>query len=250
MSGVLIVKPLPIAAVPTVNGSGAANLLTADPNEAWIAASAAPLAMDIDMGAAIEADSFYLGYTNAATAAAWTIASGTGLGTGLTVIKPSGPMRAADSEGPRHHCFARLAAPVTARYFRLTLAQAGASPLFAGALVIGKAFEKHREYGPGRSAIDTGLRQDLPGGGFGTGDGVVKAQFAFSFIDITAAEERQLWSIKKDRGLRRPLVVVEDADLAAGQNEAIHYGVFDRFQPIERANAVDRRWAGALIEWT
>lgn len=250
MSGVLIIKPLTIAAVPTVTGSGAANLRTFDPNEAWVAPSTASLTMDIDMGAAVTVDSFYLGYTNAAAAATWTISSGTGLGTGLTVIKPSGLMRPADSEGPRHHAFARLAEPVTARYFRLTLAQAGGAALYAGALIIGLAFEKHREYGPGRAVIDTGTRQDLPSGGFGTGDGVVKAQFAFSFIDLTADETLKLWSIKKDRGLRKPVVLVEDADLTAGLNDAIHYGVFDRFQPIDRANAVDRRWAGAVVEWT
>lgn len=249
MSGVLIIKPLAIAAVPTVTGTGAANLRTADPNEAWVAASTASLTMDIDMGAAVEVDSFYLGYTNAAAAASWTIASGTGLGTGLVVIKAAGPMRAADSEGPRHHAFARLAAPVTSRYFRLTLAQSGGSPLYAGALVIGSAFEKHREYGAGRSVIDTGTRQDLPGGGFGMGDGAVKAQFAFSFIDVTEAEERKLWSIRKDRGLRKPLVVVEDADLANGLNDAIHYGVFDRFQPVEKVEADTLRWAGSILEW-
>ncbi|NML88339.1 hypothetical protein HHL26_04570 [Sphingobium sp. TB-6] len=249
MSGVLIVKPLPIAATPTVAGSGADNLRTEDPNEAWIAPSTASLTMDIDMGAAVTVDSFYLGYTNAAAAAAWTIASGTGLGTGLTVIKASGPMRAADSEGPRHHVFARIADPVTARYFRLTLAQAGASPLYVGALVVGLAFEKHREFGNGRTAVDVGARQDLPGGGFGIGDGVVKSQFAFSFIDLSETERNRLWSIEKDRGIRRPVVLVEDNDLTSGMNDAIHYGVFDRLQPFERANAREYKHAGMVIDW-
>jgi len=215
MSGVLIIKPLTVAMTPTVTGSGQANLLTADPNEAWIATSVSSLAMDIDMGAAVSVDSFYLGYTNATAAAAWTIARGTGLGTGLTTIKVSGPMRAADSEGPRHHCFARLAAPVSSRYFRLTLVQSGTAPLFAGALVIGRAFEKFREHGPGRMPVDTASREELPGGGFAIGDGVVKSQFAFSFVDLTDAETNQLWSIKKDRGLTRPVLVVEDAELSA-----------------------------------
>lgn len=249
MSGVLIVKPLPIAAEPTVAGSGADNLRTEDPNEAWIAPSTASLTMDIDMGAAVTVDSFYLGYTNAAAAAAWTIASGTGLGTGLTVIKASGPMRAADSEGPRHHAFARLSDPVTARYFRLTLAQAGASPLYAGALVVGLAFEKHRELGGGRTPIDTGTRQDLPGGGFGIGDGVVKAAFSCSFVDLTDAELARLWSITRDRGTRKPVLLVEDADAAAGLNDAIHYGTFDRFQAYEETDPDVARWACSHVEW-
>ncbi|WP_327752914.1 hypothetical protein VVT58_15580 [Sphingobium sp. SJ10-10] len=249
MSGVLIVKPLPIAAAPVVAGSGADNLRSFDPNEAWIAPSTAPVTVDIDMGAAVTVDSFYLGYTNAAVAATWTIASGTGLGTGLAVIKAVGPMRAADSEGPRHHAFARLAEPVTARYFRLTLTQAGATALYAGALVIGSAFEKHRELGGGRTPVDTGTRQDLPGGGFGTGDGVVKAAFSCSFVDLTDAELARLWSIAKDRGLRKPVLLVEDADTPVGLNDAIHYGTFDRFQAYEETDPDAARWACAHVEW-
>lgn len=250
MSGVLIIKPLPVSATPTVSGTGQANLLTADPNEAWIAASAAAVTIDVDMGAVVSVDSFYLGYTNAAAAATWAIFSGTGLGAGLTVRKAASLMRPADSEGPRHHCFARLAAPVSARYWRFTLTQAGAVPLYVGAMVLGAAFEKHREYGDDRTIIDTATREDLPGGGFGVGDGVVKSAFAFSFVDLTDGESDQLWSIKKDRGLTKPIVIVENADLDAGMNEAIHYGVFERFQARGRVSARYRKWAGSVIDWT
>lgn len=249
MSGVLIIKPLAIAAPPTVNGSGQANLLTADPNEAWIAATTSSLTIDIDMGSAVTVDSFFLGYTNAAAAATWTIARANGLGSGVSTIRAASLMRAADSEGPRHHCFARLAVPVSSRYFRLTIVQGGTVPLFVGALVIGRAFEKNREYGADRMPIDTGAREDLPSGGFGIGDGVVKSQFSFSFTDLTEAERNQLWSIKKDRGLRLPVLVVEDADLTIGQNDAYHYGVFERFQASERITPRYRRWAGSVVDW-
>lgn len=249
MSGVLIVNPMAVAAVPAVAGSGAANLLTYDPNEAWIATSAASATIDVDMGVAVSADSFFIGHTNADQAATWTIETGATLGSGLAIVKAAGPMRAADSDGPRHHAFARLVAPVVSRFFRFTLNQAGASPLFAGTLIIGRAFEKHREYGPGRTIIDTGAREDLPGGGFGIGDGTVKAQFAWSFIDLTDVELQRLWSIKKDRGLRKPLLVVEDADLTVGLNDAIHYGVLERGQAYERADADISRWAGSIVEW-
>lgn len=249
MSGVLIIRPIIIDAVPSVTGSGAANLLTADPNEAWIAETVASQSIDIDMGAAVSVDSFYLGYTNADAAAAWTISRGTSLGGGLIVIKPSGPMRPDDSDGPRHHAFARLDAPVTSRFFRLTLDQAGVAPLYAGALVIGRAFEKYREYGPGRTLIDTATRQDLPGGGFGIGEGVTKAQFAWSFVDLTEGDTQQLWAIKKAVGLTRPVVVVEDADAPVGMNDAIHYGVFERFQPYERADPANTRWSMSMVEW-
>ncbi|MGE4321760.1 MAG: hypothetical protein AB7E60_01870 [Sphingobium sp.] len=249
MSGVLIIKPLPIAAVTTLSGAAVTNILTADPNEAWIAGGLWAVAFEVDMGAIVTVDSFYLGYTNADAAATWSIQRGTGLGTGLTTIKPSGPMRPADSAGPRHHAFVRLAAPVESRYFRITIPQAGDAPLFIGALVIGHAFEKHREFGAGRTVVDTGARQDLPGGGFGIGEGVTKAQFNFSFVDLTDAETATLWALKKDRGLTRPVLVVEDADAAADLNEAIHYGVFERFQPYERVDPANTRWAGVVTDW-
>lgn len=249
MSGVLIIKPLPIAAVPTVTGVGSSNLRTADPNEVWSASSASVQVMDIDMGSVVTIDSFYLGYTNAHAAATWSIATATGLGTGLTTVKAAGPMRAGDSDGPRHHCFARLVSPVASRYYRLTLTQSGATPLYAGVLAIGLAFEKYREFGQGRTMIDTSTRQDLPGGGFGFGEGVTKAQFAWSFVDLTEAETAQLWSLKKAVGLRKPVIVVEDDATPVGMNDAIHYGVFDRFQPYERVDPANTRWAMSHIEW-
>lgn len=249
MSGVLIIKPLAIAAVPIVTGTGQANLLSADPNEAWIAASSASLTIDVDMGSVVSIDSFYLGYTNASAAATWTIASGTELGSGLTTQKASTLMRAIDSEGPRHHCFARLDAPIAARYWRFTLVQSGGAPLYIGAMALGLAFEKFREYGDDRTTVDTGTREDLPGGGFGIGEGVVKSLFAFSFVDLTEAEANQLWSIKKDRGLTRPVVVVENTDLTTGMNDAIHYGVFERFQARGRVSPRYRRWAGSILDW-
>lgn len=249
MSGVLIVAPLPIAAVPTVAGVGAANLRTADPREVWTAPSTADVGMDIDMGSVVEVDSFFIGYTNAHPSCTWTIHRASAPGVDLVLISAETLLRAADSLGPRHHGFVRLPAPVASRHFRITIEQGGAAPISAGALVIGRAFEKHREYGAGRTMIDTGERQDLVSGGFGMGDGTVKAQFAFSFIDLTDAEVHTLEGIQRDRGLRRPVVVVENTDLTIGRNEAIHYGVFERFAANERQDPTSTKWAGTVVEW-
>jgi len=248
MSGVLIVKPEPHGAPPNVAGSGAVNLLTPSPKEVWVAPSTAPVEIQIDLGVPTTIDSFFLGYTNAAPGATWALATKTAPGAGHSGLH-DGPMRAADSLGPRHHAFKRLAAPVTSRYFSIALYQAGPTPIYAGALILGQAFEKYRERGSDRTLIDTGIRNDLPDGGFNTGDGVVKAQFAFSFVDLTDEERNRLYAIKRDRGLRKPVLVVEDADLAAGQNEAIHYGVFERFQAYERTNPRKTRWAGSVLQW-
>lgn len=247
MSGVLIVSPLTIAALSGA-GTGLTNLLTASPKEAWVA-NQFSLSVDIDMGAAVSVDSFFLGHTNATSSATWIIYSATGLGTGLTQIKASAAMRAADSIGPGHHAFHRLATPVTSRYFRLTLTQTGASFLYAGILIVGQAFEKYRELGGGRLPVDTGPRQSLSDGGFGVGAGAFKAQFNFSFIDLTDTDVKQLWAIVGQVGLRKPVLVVEDAALAIGQNEAIHYGVFERFEPYARSDPAATRWAFSHEEW-
>ena len=193
-------------------------------------------------------DSVFLGFTNAGVGATWTISTMTGTGTGYVEMH-AGAFRAADSLGPRHHGYVRLADPVTTRWLSIVIDQDGAEALYAGVLMLGRAFEKHREYGQGRNLIDTGARSDLPSGGFGTGEGVVKASFAFSFIDLTDMELFQLDAIKRDRGLRKPVLVVEDAELVIGQNEAIHYGVFERFQAWERADPANTRWAGSVVEW-
>lgn len=249
MSGVLIIAPVQPATVPVAAGTGAGNLLTASPREIWVAPSSATVTIDVDMGAAVPVDSFFLGYTNADAGASWTLYSGTGLGAGLSVISGAAPLRASDSIGPRHHAFHRLAAPVVARYFRLSLTQSGGVALQAGVLILGKAFERHRELGGGRMPLDTGARQALNDGGFGVGSGVVKSVFSFSFIDLSDADLSELWAIAATVGLRRPVVVVEDADLALGRNEAIHYGVFERFQPYARQEPGTSRWAFSHEEW-
>ncbi len=245
MSGVLIVPPIAIAAIAVSAGVDGANLLTPDPREVWSVGGSA--AIDLDLGAATAIDSVYLGYTNLSPAATWTISSGTGMGAGLAVISPAAPARAADGEGWQH-CFVRLVAPVVTRYLRIAIDAAGA-PFHAGIVAVSLAFEKHRELGGGRGLIDTGGRTDLPSGGFGTSSGVTKASFSFSFVDLTDAETARLWRIARDFGTRRPLVVVEDADLPAARNDAIHYGVFARFSDYERREANATRWQLSHVEW-
>ncbi|WP_336958766.1 hypothetical protein [Sphingobium aquiterrae] len=248
MSGVLIVNPLAHAVAPAAPGTGGANLLTPDPNEAWLAPAVGVASIDIDLGQEQLVDSIFLGFTNATAAAHWSISTATAPGEGL-VERHAGSLRAADSIGPRHHAFVRLPVPVASRYFRITTTQSDAEALYAGIVVVGLAFEKYREFGGGRTPIDTSARQDLIGGGFGIGEGVTKAQFDWSFVDLSDAELQRLWAIKMDRGLRKPVLVVEDADLTIGQNEAIHYGLFARFQAYERQDPAQTRWAGSILQW-
>lgn len=239
-----------IAQIAVSSGSGADNLLTRSPREVWLAADAGGQTIDIDLGEERSIDSFFLGATNAAADASWSIWQGSSLGGGLSEIIAAQTMRAGDSLGPTHHAFTRMAAPVTGRYFRISISQGvGGDPLFAGALLIGLAFEQFRELGGGRQPIDTGTRNSQSDGGFGTAAGVVKALFNFSFIDLTDADLRRLWAIAYKVGLRSPCLTIEDADLAYGRNEAIHYGVFQTFQPYERQEPGSSRWVFSHEEW-
>jgi hypothetical protein len=195
-------------------------------------------------------DTFFLGFTNAAAGATWGIEKATGLGTGLTSIMPAGTlMRAADSLGPRHHALAFLPVPVNSRYFRITPTQAGVTPMQAGILMLAKAFVWPYEFGSGREPIDTSAVDELRDGGFGIGEGVVKARLEWTFVDLTAVMRRALWAITWGVGKSKPILVVEQTGETAGLNEEIHYGLFERFEPYQRQAPEMTRWALSMKEW-
>ena len=58
------------------------------------------------IGAIVDVDSFFLGFTNAAVAATFVIQRGTGLGTGLVNIYGSATFRRAEGIDARHPGFA------------------------------------------------------------------------------------------------------------------------------------------------
>jgi hypothetical protein len=249
----IIASPLPIAALVVGGtagaGSGYANLLTSDPKEIFVAgAGNAQTVIDIDLGSAADVDFFFLGFTNMSLAATWSIDKATGLGSGLANLVPTGATRPFDALGSRWHAFAQLAAPANSRYFRIKVDQTGAA-LQAGILMLGKKFQAPYELGGGRTVIDTGAKEPLPSGGFGLGDGVVKAGLRWTFPDLSPADRRKLWSIVYGRGERQPVVVVEETGEDAGLHEEIHYGLFDRFQAYEREAPGATRWALSMTEW-
>lgn len=249
MSGTLIVAGDDVSAIAVSSGTGADNLLSQSPREVWMAASATPQTIDIDMGQVVPIDSFFIGATNATADAVWTVFRGASMGDEEQEIMAPRLCRAADSLGPTHHAFHRLAQPVSSRFFRIRISQGGADPFYAGRVLLGLAFEQFRELGGGRQPVDTGSRTSQADGGFGTAAGIVKALFNFSFIDLDDNDLRRLWAIAYKVGLRIPCVTVEDADLASGQNEAIHYGVFQTFQPYDRQEPGASRWAFSHEEW-
>lgn len=255
MANMIIVAPLPIAAIAASRGSGAANLSTADPKEVWTDSEAgSAVTIDLDLGAIRSIDTVYLGHVHdAAAGAVWTITGGAG-GYADTVLKAAGALRVPEAAGrfaSRSHGL-WFGAAAAVRYIRITLTQPGGSPpLAAGVLLIGRAFQPglNREWGSGRRPIDTGTATPLPGGGFGVAEGARKSAFAWTFGDLTADEVEALEATAEDRGETRPVLVVEDPDATAGLWSRIHYGLFQRFRAFERRNRAQTRWELEIEQW-
>jgi hypothetical protein len=247
----IILQPLAIAQLADAGwggNSGVANLLTPDPKEVFAAGAVGSGALDFDLGSVREIDTIFLGFTNAEAGATWVPATATGMGgAGAAAFAGSAPVRAADSLGPRHHGLLRFA-PVNTRYFRLYISTV-AEALQAGVLMVGKAFQAPYEFGGGRGLVDTGVKERLVGGGFGIGEGAVKATLAWTFPDLAPADRRALWALVSARGETKPVVVVEETGEGAGLGEEIHYGLFDRFQRYAREAPGASRWALSMEAW-
>lgn len=255
MSRLLIVPPLPIAGVTATRGTGAANLATPDPKEAWV--DAAPdggsALLNVDLGQVRTFDTILLGYLWQAPAAAeWGIA--TGLDGSDAILMPASPLRVPDAAGHVAATSHALwhGAPASARYLEIAVTQpAGAGALAIGVLVIGAAFvaELGQEWGAGRQPIDTGVATALRSGGFATAEGARKLLFKWTFGDLSAAEAEQLETIALELGETAPGLVIEDAARTIGLRRRIHYGLFKRWAAFERRNASQTRWEIAIEEW-
>jgi hypothetical protein len=256
MSNMLLLKPLSPSTVAASTGTGVANLLTPDPKEVWASVAGGSASnLDFDMGAgAPTIDSVYIGFVaGAATAPTFTWTSGAAsytTTTNLTAVSAFAPSSSAAP--PRRHCFRRLAAPLVGhRYHRIAFTPGVAGTTTIGIVVFGLALQTayNREWGGGRSIIDTGAKERLLGGGFGIGEGARKAAFRWTWGDLSDAETDAIYDLGLDRGEGRPVIVVEDPDLTTGLNERIHYGLFDRWEPYERQNPNLTRWSLSVEQW-
>lgn len=255
MANLIILAPATISALSASRGSGALNLLTADPKEVWADTGAAgSVSIDVDLGGLQPVDTIYLGSLyGAASAASWTI-SGGAAGYVETVIKPAGPLRVPDVAGRAaavSHALWHGASRVV-RYIRISITiPAGAPQLMVGVLMVGAAFRPswNKEWGSGRRPIDTGTATALPSGGFGIGEGVRKAAYYWTLGDLAGEEVDRLYDLAIDRGETRTVLVVEDPDQTVGLRNRIHYGLFERFRQYERRNRMQTRWEFGLEQW-
>lgn len=247
---IAIIRPETVAAIAaSSNSADSGNMLTAPPREVWLSSVAATHTIDIDLGSAMAIDTLFIGSTNAATGTTLTVSRGTGMGAGLTA-EGTQNLRLGAAEGPRFHgLFTRAVGAPAARYFRLTISLPAAAALEVGVIAAGLAFRRSVAYPTSRVAIDTSTRTDLWDGGFGVGEGVTKAAYRFKFIDLDKSSRDQLWSLVSKRGTRRPIILVEDDEDLPLADSSVHYGLLDRFEPWERANALDTIWSMGMVEW-
>jgi hypothetical protein len=255
MSNLLILSPVPIPAVAASRGSGAMNLLSADPREVWAdSASGTAATIDIDLGVVRTIDTIFLGHVLPPHATAtWAITAGAatytdGVLVGTTALRV--PDVAGRSPALSHAFWHGL--PVAVRYIRLTITQPGGSPaLSAGVLLVGASFvpEYPQEWGSGRKPIDTGSVTSLPNGGFAVVEGVRKAAWSWTLGDLTDAELDALWELALDRGESRPLLVVENFAATAGLRRRIRYGLFRQLRAFERSKPNRTRWELTIEDW-
>lgn len=255
MSRLLIVQPLPIAAIAASRGVGAANLLSPDPKEVWADdAVGASASIVVDLGALRTIDTVFLGFVEPpAAGATWSVKANSGSGADFW-LQTETALRVTDVAGTfpaRTHAL-WFGAARAVRVLTIFLDQpVGSPPLTAGVVVIGKAFvaDLGQEWGAGRQPIDSGTVTELPSGGFAVVEGARKARFSWTFGDLSQAETDQLEQIALALGETAPGLVIEDADRTAGLNNRIHYGLFEKWNQFERRNRRQTRWEVGIKQW-
>ena len=244
-----IIRPLTIAAVAVnIGETSKGNLLTPSPREVWVTPSTTSLVIDIDLGSIQSFDTIYLGGHNLPADAHWICGPSSALGADVS-WESSGMARLPGAEGPRYQLIMARATTAPSRYLRLYLTFDTAQACEFGALVVGQSLRHPYAYSSGRQLIDTTRRSDLFDGGFGVEEGVIKSSFKWRFVDLDATKRDALWSLVSNRGINKPVVVIEDVSAAPPPEASVHYGLFDKFEAWERANATDTVWALSMTEW-
>ncbi len=244
-----IISPLVIAEV-TVSADPASknNLLTPSPREVWLASAAVNHFIDIDLGSIQSFDTAYIGGLSLGIGATWSIQTATGVGVGLGAATTVAVGLSGATTAP-YQSLIKLPAPVASRYLRMVITPAVPAELEVGVVAVGLSWQHAYAYGSARPLIDTTRKTDLFDGGFGIDPGVVKSGFRWRFTDLSKVEADSLAAQIRLVGIGKPVIVVEDMTALPPADAELHYGTFDKFEPWERANAVDTIWALSMTEW-
>ena len=203
--------------------------------------------MVIDLGAVQSVDTLFLGYVVAAGLPAVQVAASLDGGVYTPLAQP---LAAAPSDGaPYQHYVLSLSVPIAARFWQFTLALGIGG--YAGVLALGRALvsANGHDWGGGRTIGDSSVVTRLLGGGLGVDDGATFGGYGWTFSDLTDAEIAALFALARDRGLRRPLIVIEDPDVSSGLNERLHWSVFTKFDAYERLAPGMTKWALKVEDW-
>jgi len=231
---------------PTAGSSGWANLATPDPKEVAILAAGGGY-WDMDLGASVTADTFFLGFCSNNSDLAVNIYTATGLGTGRTLL---GALSVGPATARRRHAFLKIATPSASRYWAFNVT--GAAAITAGLATIGQSIQPvfGHEWGSGRLIRDMSQVTDLRGGGFGIERGARAPGWQFTVGDLSDAEVASLWDMVQDVGMSAPVVVCEDPSLSQpALNEALHYGLLDRPEAYSREAPGTNRWSFRTKDW-
>jgi hypothetical protein len=205
--------------------------------------------IDVDLLADRSIDTIAVLFRNASPAATWalysaTAAQGAGfLGSGLFLLENFGVTPTVNT-ARRHAIWAGAAR--TARYLRISVQEpAGAANRVVnfGNVIVGSRLPLawNFELGSGRKIEDQSITRVLPGGETAIQRGGRTPVWRATWSNITDAEMRSLWSLLNDIGTSSPVLIVEDPDATAGQNERIHYGLLTGLDFSERTQADKQR---------
>jgi hypothetical protein len=245
MSSLLILPP---AEITNAAGGGVnpANLLTPDPREVWVAPADATVSVSISLSEPTAVDALFLGFAQLSVSApARVLVGGSEIASGSFALPRYSKKRPA-------HALLLLDEPVTASVFDVEIDVSAADrPLTLGVAMVGAAFRPNwnYEWGSGRKPIDTGVRTQLQGGGFGIDPGVVKSSWQWTLGDLDDDEIEQLFSLVMDRGETGPVLVAENPDTTPGLCERLHYGTFDQIEAYERRDVGLTSWGLKIEDW-
>ncbi len=256
MANIMIVDPVPVSAV-TVRGTGADNLLTADPREVWIdTGDAGFIVMDIDLGSIRPVDTVALcSIFNAAPGLSWFIQGGTGTWDEVLLMDWA-PLRVPERPGSLRTMTHALwsGSDQVVRYVRIGIDLGGVpdAALTIGRLIVGDKFqpEYNNEWGAGRGVRDTSTVTRLPTGGVAVVEGAKYGTFSWTLGDLSEEETDRLYEMQLSSGESRPVLVVEDPDRTAGLRNRIHYGGLTGLRAYDRRNKRQTSWQMSVEDWT
>lgn len=246
MQQLSITEPVSIA---SIGGSLplAYRLATPNPRESsGLIPTIASRTIDIDLGTARTLDTLFLGYVYAGAYPVVGVTYGTG---GYSDANLPGLVAAPSDGSDFRHYFVQLAAPITARFIRLTVNFSVGSTI--GCFMAGRSFSPKfgHEWGAGRFITDTGTATRLQDGSFGIDEGVGVGGYQWTFGDLSAEETSALYLIQRRRRTTKSVLVVEDPEQTPGLNERIHWGLFQKLSPYERLDPANTKWALQVGDW-